>query len=180
MLDVVVFLEKVQKDHVGLPLEVEATKHLDQCHQLHYLFLLCHLKCFENVPTMTMKKEWHLWHYKLHVFQDIFLTFWWSCFNSAFKFWNTSFGHVRLILSTSSFQSFATMGYLWYSQCLSSHKSIIISNLTCVYNLMSTWRNLLGSWGSLNPTWSWGSLNPTLTLNPKTSWEEGDFDAPKR
>jgi hypothetical protein len=65
--------------------EVETTKHLDQCHQLHHSFLLCQLKCYENVHTMITKKVEHLWHCNLHVFHNIFLAFWWSCLDIFFK-----------------------------------------------------------------------------------------------
>jgi hypothetical protein len=40
---------------------------------------LCHLKCYENSCTMTMRKE-HLLHCKLQVLHDIFLAFWWFYF----------------------------------------------------------------------------------------------------
>ncbi len=75
----------VSKKSSRFTIKVEATKHLDQCHQLHYSFLLCHLKCYENVHTMTTKKVEHLWHCNLHVLHNIFFAFWWSCLNIVFK-----------------------------------------------------------------------------------------------
>jgi len=55
-----------------------------RCHQLHDSFLLCHLKCYENNHTMTMKEE-HLWCYKLHVLYNIFFTFWWFYLDIVLK-----------------------------------------------------------------------------------------------
>jgi hypothetical protein len=60
-------------------------------------------------------------------------------FRCYFQVHNISFGNAPLIFFASSFQSFATMSCLQYSQCVSCHKSIIISNLASVHSLPSTW-----------------------------------------
>jgi hypothetical protein len=94
--------------------KVEATKHLDQCHQLHHSFLLCHLKCYENVHAMTTKEGWPPMtlqpSYSQYSFCILVILF-----RHCFQVRNTSFKNVALFWFTSSFQSFATMGFLWYS-----------------------------------------------------------------
>ncbi len=112
--------------------------HLDQCHHLHHSFLLCHLKCNENIHTMTMKEEHPMTLQDScslqYIFHILIILSW-----HYFQVCNISLKNAPLILSISSFPSFGAMGYKHYSQFLSSHKSITISNLACVHRLLSTW-----------------------------------------
>jgi hypothetical protein len=92
----------------------------------------------------------------------------WHCF----QVYNISFENAALFWFASSFQSFATMGCLCYSQCLSSHKSIIISNLACVNSLPSTW-GLLGNEVPLTPHWHFTLTprkNENLMLQKDSPW----------
>jgi hypothetical protein len=54
--------------------------------------------------------------------------------------YDTSLRNGALILSVSSFQSFVAIGCFQYSQCFSSHKSIIIWNFPLPHNLLSTYQ----------------------------------------
>jgi hypothetical protein len=63
----------------------------------------------------------HVSYSSWYFFLILVILFW-----HYFQVRDTSLRNATLILSTNSFQSFATIGCLRYSQCFSSHKSIII------------------------------------------------------
>jgi len=107
--DGVVFLELFLKDHLDVTLEVEIIITTCTVHSS-----LCHLECYGNNCTMTMRKE-HLLHCKLQVLHDIFLAFWWFYFDIASKSTTPCLQTLCWFSLQAVSHPLFTMGCLWYS-----------------------------------------------------------------